>query len=122
MLDFTRFEVLTFDCYGTLINWEDGILACLHRILAAHGKDLDDATILRRYGDYEAQAELGEYRRYREVLRSVVRKFGENFKAAFAWPLFPTWTTISSPLLCQSSERTLTKLLRPSKREPISRH
>jgi 2-haloacid dehalogenase len=27
MLDFKRFEILTFDCYGTLINWEDGILA-----------------------------------------------------------------------------------------------
>jgi 2-haloacid dehalogenase len=78
MLDFTRFEVLTFDCYGTLINWEDGILTCLHRILAAHKQDVDDATILRLYGDFEAQAEQGEYRRYREVLRSVVRQFGNE--------------------------------------------
>jgi 2-haloacid dehalogenase len=78
MLDFDRFEILTFDCYGTLINWEDGILLCLHRILAAHRKDTDDATILRLYGDFEARAELGPYRRYREVLQSVVREFGEE--------------------------------------------
>jgi len=78
MLDFSRFEVLTFDCYGTLINWEEGILRCLRRILAAHGKDTDDATILRLYGDFEAHAEQGEYRRYREVLQSVVRQFGEQ--------------------------------------------
>jgi 2-haloacid dehalogenase len=78
MLDFTRFEILTFDCYGTLINWEEGILRCLHRILAAHGKDADDATILRLYGDFEARAEQGEYRSYREVLQSVVRQFGEQ--------------------------------------------
>ncbi|MGA8214208.1 MAG: haloacid dehalogenase type II [Candidatus Sulfotelmatobacter sp.] len=78
MLDFSRFELLTFDCYGTLINWEDGILRCLHRILAAHGKDTDDATILQLYGDFEARAEQGEYRRYREVLQSVVRQFGEQ--------------------------------------------
>src|SRR2546430_7022238 len=78
MLDFTRFEVLTFDCYGTLINWEDGILACLHHILAARGKVLDDATTLRLYGDFEAEAEQGEYRSYREVLKSVVRQFGEK--------------------------------------------
>ena len=39
MLDFSRFEILTFDCYGTLINWEDGILRWLHCILAAHGKE-----------------------------------------------------------------------------------
>ena len=38
MLDFTRFEILTFDCYGTLIDWESGILAALHRVLSAHGK------------------------------------------------------------------------------------
>ncbi len=78
MLDFSRFELLTFDCYGTLINWEEGILRCLHRILAAHGKNLDDATILQLYGDFEARAEQGEYHRYREVLQSVVRQFGEQ--------------------------------------------
>jgi len=80
MLDFSQFEVLTFDCYGTLINWEEGILQCLHRILAAHGKDkdADDAAILRLYGDFEARAEQSEYRCYREVLQSVVRQFGEE--------------------------------------------
>jgi 2-haloacid dehalogenase len=79
MLDFSRFEILTFDCYGTLINWEQGILGCLHRILKAHGKQIDDATVLQLYGDFEASAERGEYRRYREVLNSVVRQFGKQF-------------------------------------------
>ncbi len=78
MLDFNRFEILTFDYYGTLINWEEGILRCLHRILAAHGKDVDDPTILQLYGDFEARAEQGEYRIYREVLQSVVQHFGEQ--------------------------------------------
>jgi 2-haloacid dehalogenase len=78
MLDFSRFEVLTFDCYGTLIHWEEGILRCLHRILAMHGVDTDDATILRLYGDFEAVAEQGEYRPYREVLQSVVQQLGEE--------------------------------------------
>lgn len=78
MLDFSRFEILTFDCYGTLINWEDGILRCLHRILAAHGKDIDAAAILRLYSEFEATAEQGKYQRYREVLESVVRQFGEQ--------------------------------------------
>jgi 2-haloacid dehalogenase len=80
MLDFSRFEVLTFDCYGTLINWEDGILGCLRRVLAEHGKDPDNATILRLYGDFEAAAEQGDYRRYRDVLHSVVRQFGAHFE------------------------------------------
>ena len=50
MLDFNRFEVLTFDCYGTLVNWEAGLLPPLHRILAAHGKKIDDATFVMPAG------------------------------------------------------------------------
>jgi len=76
MLDFTRFEILTFDCYGTLINWEAGLLPALHRILSAHRKELDDATLLKLYGDFEQRSEQGEFRPYREVLQSVVRQFG----------------------------------------------
>jgi 2-haloacid dehalogenase len=82
MIDFSRFEIITFDCYGTLIHWEAGILRCLHRILAAHGKDQDDATILELYGDFEARAEQGEYRPYRAVLEEVVRQFGDRLDFA----------------------------------------
>jgi 2-haloacid dehalogenase len=78
MLAFHRFEVLSFDCYGTLINWEEGILACLRNILGVHGQDIDDAAILQLYGDFEARAEHGLYRPYREILKSVVAQFGER--------------------------------------------
>jgi 2-haloacid dehalogenase len=76
MLDFARFEILTFDCYGTLINWEAGILPALRRILSAHSKNVDDATLLKLYGDFEQRAEEPPFQSYREVLRSVVRQFG----------------------------------------------
>ena len=80
MLDFTRYEILTFDCYGTLIDWEAGILRVLRRILSAHGKKLDDATLLQLYGDFEERSEHGSFQPYREVLKSVVRQFGEELK------------------------------------------
>jgi len=80
MLDFSRFEILTFDCYGTLINWEAGILSALHRILSAHSKKLDDATLLQLYGDFEHRSEQGTFQPYREVLVSVVRQFGSELK------------------------------------------
>src|SRR6202171_1554688 len=76
MLDFSRFEILTFDCYGTLINWEAGLLPALHRILSAHGKKIDDSALLKLYGDFEQLCEQGEFHPYREVLESVVRRFG----------------------------------------------
>jgi 2-haloacid dehalogenase len=79
MLDFTRFEILTFDCYGTLIDWESGILSALRPILSAHGKKIDDATLLKLYGDFELRSEQGAFHPYREVLESVVRQFAAEF-------------------------------------------
>jgi 2-haloacid dehalogenase len=78
MLDFDRFEILTFDCYGTLIDWEAGILPALHRILSAHNKKIDDATLLELYGTFEERSEQGTFRPYRDVLQSVVRQFGDE--------------------------------------------
>src|SRR5580704_2630966 len=76
MLDFTRFEIITFDCYGTLIDWETGILTALRHILSAHGKKNDDAKLLHLYGDFEQLSEQDPFHPYREVLQSVVRRFG----------------------------------------------
>jgi 2-haloacid dehalogenase len=78
MLNFMDFRVLSFDCYGTLIDWESGILGAMRPILAAHHKSLPDSALLELYGELEAQAEEGEFRRYREVLQAVVRAFGER--------------------------------------------
>jgi 2-haloacid dehalogenase len=80
MLDFSRFEILTFDCYGTLIDWEAGILSALRRVLSAHQKQIDDATLLKLYGDFEQRSEQGAFRPYREVLESVVRQFGDELR------------------------------------------
>jgi 2-haloacid dehalogenase len=78
MLDLTRFKVLTFDCYGTMIDWEGGIFAALRPILAAHGKEVSDSALLALYAELEVTAEQGEYLRYREVLQSVARGFGQR--------------------------------------------
>jgi 2-haloacid dehalogenase len=76
-MDFTAFEALTFDCYGTLIDWERGILDALAPVLRAHGADVggEEAT-LELFGRLEAGVEAGPYRRYRDVLREVVTGFG----------------------------------------------
>jgi 2-haloacid dehalogenase len=69
-LDFSGFDVLTFDCYGTLIDWEAGLSAALRSVLEAHGAGGDVVTddLLERYARHEAALEAGPYLRYREVL------------------------------------------------------
>jgi 2-haloacid dehalogenase len=74
-LDFNRFKAITFDCYGTLIDWETGLLGALRPVLRSHGSDLSDAEILEIYGELEPKEQM-PYRKYREVLANVVRGFG----------------------------------------------
>ena len=76
-MDFTRFEVLTFDCYGTMIDWESGIFSALRPILAANGKTLSDSRILEIYSELEPRFQQ-PFRPYRDVLQAVVRGFGEK--------------------------------------------
>jgi 2-haloacid dehalogenase len=78
VLNLDQFRLVTFDCYGTLIDWETGILDIFRPILSAHGAHLSSAEILRLYGEIEAQEESGEYRDYKEILRSVVQAFAQR--------------------------------------------
>jgi|SRR5271165_11152 len=79
-MDFSRFTTISFDCYGTLIDWESGILPALRGVLANHGQTLPDADILELYGEFEAAAESGPYQSYRDVLEAVVRAFAERLR------------------------------------------
>jgi 2-haloacid dehalogenase len=78
VLDFSHYEWLSFDCYGTLIDWESGILGYLRPLLRTHGCNLSDADILSLYSNFEPHEQAGEYRSYREVLASVVRDFARE--------------------------------------------
>lgn len=76
-MDFHRFKAITFDCYGTLIDWESGLLAAIRPILRAHGARLSDEEILKLYSELEPKAQA-PYRPYREVLSQVAREFGQR--------------------------------------------
>ncbi len=101
-LDLGDFDVLTFDCYGTLIDWESGILAGFRRAFERRGRTMDGEELLERYAVAEADLEAGPYLAYREVLGRAYRRVLEaagiepaaDEVAAFAgsvpdWPAFP---------------------------------
>ncbi len=67
-IPFEQFDVLTFDCYGTLIDWEAGLLAGVRAILDPRGVEAADEDLLARYAAQESALESGPYLRYREVL------------------------------------------------------
>jgi 2-haloacid dehalogenase len=96
-IDFSAFDALTFDCYGTLIDWEAGILAALRPVIRA-----DDEALLEAFARHEAALEAGPYRRYKDVLAGCLDRLGEEFactptpteRDTFGhsvkdWPAFP---------------------------------
>lgn len=80
MLDFAQFEWLSFDCYGTLIDWESGILGYLQPLLEKKCRFATDEEVLAIYSELEPRHQSGPYHSYREVLAAVVRDFGREFR------------------------------------------
>jgi 2-haloacid dehalogenase len=102
MLNFNDFAVLTFDCYGTLIDWETGIWEALQPILSNHSIAITRENALEFYGELEAEIERKDYLEYKSVLRMVLDRLGSRlgFKPTDAeleyfstsvkdWPAFP---------------------------------
>ncbi len=101
-LDLSRFDALTFDCYGTLIDWERGILNAFQLVLSRFEASPTEDQLLERFAVHEAEIERGVYRTYREVLaasaRGVCADLGVDpsdasiveFAASVGeWPAFP---------------------------------
>ena len=100
-IDFGAFDALTFDCYGTLIDWERGILNALQPVLAPHGIQASEDELLERYANHESRLEAGKYLSYREILARSLRGLcadqgidpsdedvAEFSNSVAAWPAF----------------------------------
>lgn len=73
-MDLSRFDVMSFDCYGTLVDWESGILTAFAPVLAARGVGWDEARILNEFARAEGAVEAGPFQPYRQVLDEVAAR------------------------------------------------
>ncbi|WP_037088366.1 haloacid dehalogenase type II [Neorhizobium vignae] len=80
---------LTFDCYGTLIQWDEGLLAAMDRILATKGGDIDQNAFISVYDRHEHALEVERpHRTFATVsalaLKWAMGEFGLPFEASEA--------------------------------------
>jgi len=80
------FEIITFDCYGTLIDWESDIVRAFQSAAALDGLALDADEIIAAYMAEEPAVESEGYRPYRDVLAETARRVA----ARLGWKLDPT--------------------------------
>jgi 2-haloalkanoic acid dehalogenase type II len=97
------FSTLTFDCYGTLIDWESGILAALGPWRRRARIAADDETLLAAFGEVESATEAAQPKLlYSDLLAEVQKTLGKRFGASATddeaktfgasvkdWPAFP---------------------------------
>ena len=76
-LNATAYRTITFDCYGTLIDWENGILGYLQPLLESYDVHVVDDWVLDFFAEWEPrlQAQGGNYR---EVLANLIGKYGNR--------------------------------------------
>jgi len=77
-MPFESIRLITFDCYGTLVDWENGMLVALRPLLSRDGRRVSDLQILELYGDIEAELQSGPYMPYRQVLAQAAREIGRR--------------------------------------------
>jgi 2-haloalkanoic acid dehalogenase type II len=80
-----QFDVITFDCYGTLIDWESGIRDAFLQAAAADGVDIEPAAIVPAYAAVEPVVERERYRPYRDVLAESAARVAHGLGWALAW-------------------------------------
>lgn len=142
MLDLPQISALTFDCYGTLVDWERGILATVKEVLDLHGAHLpSDDELLKMFAELEAHHETGDYQPYRDVLACVligiaarcgVDNLPEHDQDALAeslatWPVFSDTaaflnraSTRYTLTICSNIDDDLFEDTRPTLRAPIN--
>jgi 2-haloalkanoic acid dehalogenase type II len=93
------YDIITFDCYGTLIDWEEGIGTAFEHAAGRARREAHRATVLAAYAEFEPQIQAERYRPYREVLaltaERVARRLGwsgeEDFGGAFLPESLGSW-------------------------------
>lgn len=99
----TDFDVLSFDCYGTLIDWEAGLARELRAWADVHGLDLTDEQLLTAYSGHESRSqEEHPTELYPQILARAMRGLGEQLGVPVGdaeaerlgasvpdWPAFP---------------------------------
>jgi 2-haloacid dehalogenase len=71
-------KIISFDCYGTLVDWEKGIISSLRPIFEKYEVDITDEEILEIYSIIESRLEKN-YIPYKEILKKIVIKFSDYF-------------------------------------------
>lgn len=71
----TDYDVISFDCYGTLVDWESAIVSTLQELLQSHDANMNNDVVLEYFANWEPEEQI-RGGSYRSVLRRVLDRYG----------------------------------------------
>ena len=71
-MDFSKIQLLSFDCYGTLVDWKKGVLDILVSFLAPHQLTITREQLFALFLQEDQKQITGEYQPYREILARIM--------------------------------------------------
>lgn len=95
-------EVLSFSCFGTLIDWRKGIVSTLKPLFEEYLVEMGEEEIYNLFRHYESELVHSDFMLYRSMLTEVIRKMGRRLnlnlsqddceslvRSLPSWPIFP---------------------------------
>ncbi|KAF0194386.1 MAG: putative hydrolase of the HAD superfamily, partial [bacterium] len=97
-----QFEIITFDCYGTLIDWENGITNAFQKEASRDGKTFTKEEVIAAHIAIEPQVQAEFYQLYSNILAEVAQRMAKNLdwelseeRARFLADSLPSWQPFS---------------------------
>lgn len=109
-----HYDYLTFDCYGTLVDWRNGIISAFAEAAAPGSARPDPRRLLELHARHEADVQAGPYRSYRQVLTETARRMAVDLDLEGAFASFgfladslPRWRVFDevNPVLSELAGR-----------------
>lgn len=78
MYNFKKYKLISFDCYGTLIDWEQGLGSAMRVLLNDKANSFNMEEALQLYASAEAELEQGSYMPYSEIMMKAISQVCDN--------------------------------------------
>lgn len=105
--DLSAIRAISFDCYGTLIDWESGILGAVEPVFATHHVPFEPERVLEAFARHEREVEAEPYLSYAAVLGEAMQRLSREFdlelgprEATALFDSMPSWRAFEETAPC----------------------
>ncbi|HYW94884.1 MAG TPA: haloacid dehalogenase type II [Bacteroidales bacterium] len=74
----SKVKLISFDCYGTLIDWKKGVQETLRPLFDDYFLDIDDEHIFRLFAEFDENLVMGDFMSYDGVLHEVMKRYAQR--------------------------------------------